>query len=129
MSVSTRLHSYRQLAGQQAERYALDYLQAQGLVWIQSNYRSVYGEIDLILQDQQTLVFAEVRYRRNNHFMLAAETINTAKQRKIIITARYFLTQHHTPCHTMRFDVVTLVGRLDRKPEITWIPSAFEDID
>ena len=93
MFVSARVHHRRSLAGQQAERYALHYLQAQGLVWIQSNYRSIYGEIDLILQDQQTLVFAEVRYRRNNHFMLAAETVHATKQRKILITARYFLTE------------------------------------
>ena len=124
---TTRPARYRQFIGQQAEDRALAYLQAQGMRLIQRNYRSIYGEIDLILQHRQTLVFAEVRYQRSNRFMLAAETISNSKQRKIIATARYFLARHHFSCSAMRFDVITLVGRLDDTPEITWLPSAFDD--
>ena len=110
MSVSTRLHSYRQLAGQQAERYALDYLQAQGLVWIQSNYRSVYGEIDLILRDGAALIFVEVKQSRS--FARAAESLSARQMQRIYRSAEEFLAGEPAGSLTeVRFDVALVDGQ------------------
>ncbi len=54
--------------GAQAEQRAAQYLQRQGLKPVAQNYRSRFGEIDLVMQDGATLVFIEVRLRRNASF-------------------------------------------------------------
>ncbi|WP_198266293.1 YraN family protein [sulfur-oxidizing endosymbiont of Gigantopelta aegis] len=77
--------------GQQAELIAQKYLQTQGLSIIQSNFSCRLGEIDLIMQDNEFLVFIEVRYRKKTHYGHPLETINFAKQQKIIKTIQYFL--------------------------------------
>jgi len=72
-----------------AEKKALTYLLDQGLTLLHQNYYCRFGEIDLIMLDQDTLVFIEVRYRNNNKFGGALASINQTKQRKIIKTANY----------------------------------------
>jgi len=109
--------------GAQAEKLAADFLQRNGLRLIESNYRCRAGEIDLILKDGATLVFAEVRLRSNAGFGGAAASITAAKQAKIVRTAQLYLQQHHidAPC---RFDAL-LLDSLDAG-RIEWIKNAFE---
>ena len=81
------------------------------------------GEIDLIMQDATHLVFVEVRYRHQQAFGLAYESITQAKQRKLRITAMHYLSYkklHEKVC--ARFDVVSVQGE---PPEIEWIKDAF----
>lgn len=111
--------------GNQAEELAKDYLRKQGLRFIEHQYRSKVGEIDLIMQDQQTLVFVEVRYRETDEFGAPEETITRSKQRHLIRTALYYQQTHeYTADFYSRFDVVAILGN---KPnlKITWIPDAF----
>ena len=108
--------------GNQAEKVALSYLEQQGLTLIEKNYQTRLGEIDLIMQDGKSIVFVEVRLRKNNIFGGASESITQAKQRKIAKVAQQFL-QHHgnQPC---RFDAIVM-----EKAEIQhiqWIKHAFE---
>jgi putative endonuclease len=107
--------------GRQQENRALTYLQEQGLTHRESNFHSRHGEIDLIMQDGQTLVFVEVRYRRNKQFGGAAASIDRKKIGKIIKTGLSYLQQKKldTAC---RFDVVAINGDDD----INWIKRAFE---
>ncbi len=73
------------------------------------------------MQDQETLVFVEVRYRKHNDYGSGLESITRAKQRKIIRTAQHYLLtsrKQHCPC---RFDVITYTN--DQK--INWIKDAF----
>lgn len=111
--------------GAQAEKLAADYLQRNGLRLIASNYRCRMGEIDLILKDGATLVFAEVRLRSNAHFGGAAASITPAKQARISRAAQIYLQQSNidAPC---RFDAVLLDG-LDAG-RIEWIKNAFEGV-
>lgn len=106
-----------------AEQTALQFLQKNGLCKISRNFRTRFGEIDLIMQDQQALVFIEVRRRRNPWHGHSIETINHAKQRRIIASAQIYLIKHQQfrrlPC---RFDVVGL----DFGGKITWIKNAFQ---
>lgn len=109
--------------GAQAEKLAADFLQRNGLRLIDSNFRCRMGEIDLILRDGPTLVFAEVRLRSSAQFGGAAASITAAKQTRISRAAQMYLQQNHTdaPC---RFDAV-LLDSLDAK-RIEWIKNAFE---
>lgn len=112
----------KRLIGKKAEDIACSFLQRNGLVLIERNYHCRYGEIDLIMQDTDTLVFVEVRYRKIATFGSAIETVDSHKQRKIIFTANYYL-QKHPGNQPIRFDVVTLAPQ--HEPD--WIINAFMD--
>ena len=99
----------RQQTGAKAEDDALAFLQAQGLKPVTRNFRCRSGEIDLIMQDGNTLVFVEVRKRKNRLYGGAAASITPAKQQKIIKTA-YFYLQRYKTLPACRFDVVAWDG-------------------
>ncbi len=114
------LPSTRQF-GEEKEQQACEHLTKHGLQLVVKNYHCKLGEIDLIMQDQETLVFVEVRYRKHNDYGSGLESITRAKQRKIIRTAQHYLLtsrKQHCPC---RFDVITYTN--DQK--INWIKDAF----
>ena len=114
----------RRDSGIRAEIEALDFLKKNGLQLIQKNFVGKRGEIDLIMQDQDDIVFIEVRYRHNNKYGSALETIDAIKQRKIIQTAHYFLhKQQLTDKVNCRFDVVAFEGT-----QLDWIKNAFEEV-
>lgn len=100
-------------AGQDAETWAKTYLTAQGLTWINSNYRCPHGEIDLIMlasdKREKLLVFVEVRLRNSDRFGGAMASITPSKQQRIGRTAQHFL-QHHPQYQSLpcRFDAVCL---------------------
>ena len=106
--------------GVQAEQQAARYLQGQGLKPVVQNYRGRFGEIDLIMQDGATLVFVEVRLRRNADFGGAAASIDTRKQQRIVRTAQQYLAglAHIPPC---RFDAVLIDDH-----GMQWLKNAFE---
>ena len=108
--------------GAQAERLAAQFLQRRGLKLLQQNYRCRHGEIDLILQDGGTLVFAEVRLRSRDDFGGAAASINASKQAKLVRTAQHFLSgfKNLPPC---RFDAVLMQATDINK--IEWLKNAF----
>lgn len=108
--------------GKRAEALAADYLQRRGLAVVARNYRCPMGEIDLILRDGATLVFAEVRLRKNSAFGGAAGSITQQKQRKLRLAAQHYLKTlaSEPPC---RFDAV-LLDRLD-EGAVEWIKDAF----
>ena len=109
-------------AGANAESHAELFLTQQGLVKRDKNYRCKLGEIDLIMQHKDTLVFIEVRLRSHRQFASAAESVNASKQRKIIKAASYYLQQHQlTDRVNCRFDVIAFSD--NQQPE--WIQDAF----
>ena len=107
--------------GAQAEQRAAQYLQRHGLTLVQANYHCRFGEIDLILRDKETLVFAEVRQRSGNSFGGAAASIDAHKQKRLILTAQHYLAtlSRIPPC---RFDAVLL----DAEENVEWVKNAFE---
>ncbi len=95
--------------GRQAEAMALQLLQKSQLKLLTANYSCRFGEIDLIMLDQSTLVFIEVRARSSLKFGGAAASVDRKKQQKIITTARHFLLCNSKyKLATCRFDVVAL---------------------
>ena len=113
------------LWGQHWERVAEKHLQAQGLKAVGRNYSCARGEIDLVMRDGDCLVFVEVRYRKDNSWVSAAETVTVDKQKKVIMTARYYLQQHPGEKNSnCRFDVVSIEGS-EKNPQIEWFVNAF----
>lgn len=109
--------------GAQAEQWAAHYLQKQGLKLIEQNYRGRFGEIDLIMQDGATLVFVEVRLRRNAAFGGAAASLDARKQQRIIRTSQQYLSglAHIPAC---RFDAVLLGDAQGNDAQ--WLKNAFD---
>jgi putative endonuclease len=112
--------------GLRFEDQARDYLQANGLVLLHSNYRCRCGEIDLVMRDADTLCFVEVKFRKSRLFGGAAASISQAKQRKIIKTALFYIASHkHLANQAMRFDALLIQGQADGSDHINWIQNAF----
>ncbi|MDQ7090690.1 MAG: YraN family protein [Methylococcales bacterium] len=109
------------IQGQIAEQQAYDYLLTQGLKLVCKNFNSRYGELDLIMKEGETLVIIEVRFRKNDHFGGALESITAKKKARIIKTTHYYLMTHPIDC-PIRFDVITL----SPKQGLNWIQNAFQ---
>jgi putative endonuclease len=100
-------HTDKQNSGQAAENLAKAYLLKQGLIFLERNYHCRHGEIDLIFKDEASIIFIEVRFRRQVAFGSACETIDRKKQKKIIQTAEYYLYNHRlTESVVGRFDAI-----------------------
>mgnify|MGYP000488701769 FL=1 len=112
----------KRIKGDDKERLAEDYLTAMHFTVIERNFLCKRGEIDLIMKDQDYLVFVEVRYRETQEFGGALASITAGKQKKLRRAAEYYLLKHFgntpPPC---RFDVVGIEGQ----DEIMWIKNAF----
>ena len=109
--------------GAQAEKLAVQYLQRNGLKLVEQNYRGRFGEIDLIMQDGTTLVFVEVRLRRNGEFGGAAASIDMRKQQRIVSTAQQYLASL-ARIPECRFDVV-LMDEIEQR-NMHWLKNAFD---
>jgi len=108
-------------AGARAEELCAELLRKAGLRVLARNWRCRHGEIDLVAEEGGTLVFAEVRYRRDQRYGGAAESVTSAKQARLVAAARLYLMRR--PDAVCRFDVLLLdaleAGR------IRWIRNAF----
>ena len=94
-------------AGARAETLAADYLLRQGLTIVARNFRTRFGEIDLIARDGGTLVFVEVRLRSSLQYGGALESITMAQRRRLVAAANGDLAalRREPPC---RFDAILL---------------------
>ena len=114
----------RQILGKKIENLASSYLQNLGLKLITANYRAKSGEIDLIMEDRKTLVFFEVRYRKDAAYGGSIATVDKKKQRRISRAATNYLQEHHLYDQVAcRFDVVAVSGISEY--QLHWIRDAF----
>lgn len=111
----------RQIIGQSGEDDALAYLQQQGLKLVARNFLCKGGEIDLVMQDKDVLVFVEVRKRAAGNYGGAAASITPAKQRRLIIAAQQYLQRYKMP-PACRFDIIAIDGS-----EIDWLKNAIDN--
>lgn len=121
MDISNRFDNTR-AQGSEKEEEAKKYLQQKGYQILTSNFRCKMGEIDLIARDGKYLVFVEVKYRSSGKAGLPQEAVDIRKQRRIVLTAKYYMMlqgiSEFSPC---RFDVVVMT------PEhVELIQNAFE---
>lgn len=103
------------------EQAAAEYLERQGYRILTKNFRSRYGEIDLIAVENGILVFAEVKYRTTTDIIRPEEAVDWKKQKKICKTADYYRLRKQIPEDVpCRFDVVSVTPE-----EITLYRNAF----
>lgn len=96
--------------GTLGEEAAVETLKKRGYKIIERNYRSKFGEIDIIAKDGEYTCFIEVRLRKNDNFGTPAETINEGKRRRIISTAKIYASSKKIYDTPMRFDVVAITA-------------------
>ncbi|MGH8146188.1 MAG: YraN family protein [Rhodanobacteraceae bacterium] len=112
--------------GARFEKAAMEKLERAGLKLVERNYRTRFGELDLVMRDRDALVFVEVRYRRHARFGGGAASVGAAKRAKLVRAAQGFLQTHPgfagLPC---RFDVVAFDGDADA-PVCDWQRGAFD---
>ena len=112
--------------GRDAERRALEMLEAAGLKLLTRNYRCPQGELDLVLTHGDTLVVAEVRFRKDASRGGAAETVGAEKQRKLKLATQHLLRTHAELRRTpLRFDVVAVTAGA-APGAVEWIQDAFQ---
>jgi len=115
----------KQVLGKEGERIAEQYLKRKGYKLVERNYRCSAGEVDLIVLDRRVIVFVEVKTRRHERFGIPLESVHPRKQRKMIKTALWFLSEHNLHNRDARFDVVGIAFGA-RAPVVEHIENAFE---
>jgi putative endonuclease len=109
--------------GKVVEDLACKFLENNGLQLITRNFQCKYGEIDLIMQDQDVVVFVEVRYRKSSEFGDSVASVTRSKQLKLIQTAKcYLLERNIYDAVLCRFDVWACDADMIN---IKWIRDAF----
>ncbi|MDE2271743.1 MAG: YraN family protein [Xanthomonadaceae bacterium] len=112
--------------GAHFEQLALERMEHAGLKLVERNFRTRFGELDLVMRDGATLVFAEVRYHRDPRFGGGVASVGPGKREKLARAAQGFLQAHpkfaSLPC---RFDVIAFDGDMDA-PACDWQRAAFE---
>lgn len=115
------------ISGHWGEAMAADFLRRQRYEIIACNYHTRFGEIDLIARNRKTVVFVEVKTRRDGRFAQAREFVTGRKQARIRASAEIWLEKHPTELQP-RFDVIEVYapeGMDTKKPEIVQLEDAF----
>ena len=96
-------------AGLRGEEIACDYLRSHGYEIVERNWSSVFGEVDIIARDGDTLVFVEVKTRVSAGFGGPEGALTLRKRKRIIATARAYLSKVRSDL-SVRFDLVAIQG-------------------
>lgn len=115
----------KQKFGQKGEDIAVRHLKKAGYKIIETNYRTKLGEIDIIAQDKDTIVFAEVKTRRSVQFGSPKQAVTPHKQKKMSMVALCYLKATGRTASRARFDVVGIISNRD-EPRVEIIKNAFE---
>jgi putative endonuclease len=113
--------------GKEGEKAAVKFLKKRGYRIIEKNYHNKSGEIDIIGEQDQVLVFIEVKSRAGTEYGDPLEAVTPYKQRKIGQVARGFMAQHRIENRDCRFDVVGIKGNPNEPKswEIELVQDAF----
>lgn len=117
MTISTKT------TGNQGELAVVKKLRQDGFSILRQNYQIRQGEIDIIAQKNELVVFVEVKTRKNQYFPLS-QVITPSKQRKIIATAKWFIAQNKIVDTLLRFDVALVTE--GKEYTIDYIANAFQ---
>ncbi|WP_040523078.1 YraN family protein [Aliiglaciecola lipolytica] len=111
---------FSRLTGQISENKAREFLENNGLRFIQSNYHCRTGEIDLVMQDEQEWVFVEVKFRSRSDYGTAADFFHASKRKKFTHAVKHFMHFHRlNPAMVAhRIDLVAIDG-----DQIQWFKS------
>lgn len=116
----------KRIDGNLAENFVAQELQKKGYRIIARNYQKPYGEIDLIAQKDDTLAFVEVKMRRSNTIRMQ-EIITYAKQKKISLVAKEYISTNRIYNKVCRFDAALVFTDAHNEYQLTYIPDAFRE--
>ncbi len=117
----------RKEVGNKGEKLAAKFLKRKGYKIIQRNYKCKLGEIDIIAEQDRTVVFVEVKTRRTQEFGPPQYAITTAKKGQISRVALFYIKEKRLVEQTCRFDVIAITFQPEsRKPRIEHIENAFQ---
>lgn len=111
-------------SGKDGEKYAAKLLKKNGYKILDTNYRSRFGEIDIIAYNDEYICFVEVKTRGENSIADPAYFITKSKQQKIIKTAKLFLAENLTELQP-RFDAVLVYTKNDKVSHAKYLENAF----
>lgn len=110
--------------GDRGEEIALKYLTGQGYELVERNYRTRYGEIDLVLRQKNTLVFVEVKLRTGTGYGDPLESVTPRKQDQVRAVAEQYLDEVEPQFTDLRFDVVGIIVG-NGKSTVSHVENAF----
>ncbi|WP_243136687.1 YraN family protein [Acetobacterium paludosum] len=111
--------------GNQGEELAAAFLENANHRIRERNYKKPSGEVDLITEDGDTIVFVEVKYRRNLQYGYPREAVNRSKQKRILKTALWYLKEKKIADYNIRFDVIEIYFEDDGQQIINHFENAF----
>ncbi len=130
---SSKLNSANGMAGKSTGHYgeevAVAYLKQKGYSIVERNYRKRFGEIDIIAENGETVVFVEVKTRRSTRYGSPFDAVDDRKQKKMSRVALAYLNSRKLFDKLARFDVVAVMLRDGSPPEIEIVQDAFEIYD
>lgn len=115
----------RHQLGREGERLAERFLQQHGLKTIARHFNTPVGELDLVMRDGDTLVFAEVKTRRDRKYADPQDAVGRIKQQRMTRAAQWLVHRKRWDDRPCRFDIVTVILAPQGEPEIEHIPDAF----
>jgi len=119
------MQGYKKQFGNKGEKIAEDFLRNKGYKIIQRNYRCAFGEIDIIAEYIDTIIFVEVRTKSTDNFGSPQDSITSSKIDKISKTAIMYIQEKNLIDQACQFDVIAITYKTG-KPNISHIENAFE---
>lgn len=111
--------------GERGEALAWGYLKKQGYSILEKNYRTRFGEIDVIASRHGVIVFLEIKTRRNHHFGLPEEAVDWRKRQKMIRVAESYLQTKKIENREARFDILSVTWDGTEEPRFVLLENAF----
>ena len=113
---------HNQRIGKWGEQAAAEFLLERGYVIVAQNFRTPYGEIDLVARQGEITIFIEVKTRTSNSMGLPEESITPRKRQHMISAAEYYASQ--SDINHWQIDVLSIEGRPGSEPVITYFENA-----
>jgi len=113
---------HNQRIGKWGEDTAAEYLTQKGYELIARNARTLYGEIDIIAKQNDTIIFVEVKTRTSNKMGLPEESITPRKREHMLAAAEHYAAEHEID--HWQIDVIAIEGKPGSEPKITYFENA-----
>ena len=123
--IGKKLGDWRRRLGAHGEDLAAAALRRKGMRIIERNFRCRLGEIDVVAEDGETVVFVEVKGKSGPNFGRPEEMVTPAKQRRLTALARHYLQRRQWHRRPARFDVVAICWKDSRRRRVTHYRNAF----
>ena len=108
----------KQAFGRWGEETAVVYLENNGYTTLERNYHTAHGEIDIVANKAEVLIFVEVKTRSSHAFAYPEDSVTLRKQAHMLSTAADYLQAHPESGESWRFDVIAIERKPGSTPEI-----------